>query len=218
MCFRDLAKLNLLWWFNYKLEPIFDTAPAALKNEARVKSGQNWPKNNCLATYDLNPWNSLYKVKKYNNDFIEKSLLRMKIMKKRKMYFKLHDQKTLQLNRSKNCLSKSIFWNGVRHKKLFQYFDRTFVDACSAGDISSGLVTQILGLILKKTWIKKNSMEQEILSTAVKMQNKSFCPFVLVGYVFCHNYAPGAKSYKVLCVLGKQLCQACEIMLLNKRL
>ncbi len=42
------------------LEPIFDTAPAASKNEAQVKSGQNRPKTNCLDTYDLNPWNSLY--------------------------------------------------------------------------------------------------------------------------------------------------------------
>ncbi len=60
VCFRDLAKLNCLWWFDFKLEPIFDTSPAASKNEAHVKSGQNWPKNNRLATYNLNPWNSLY--------------------------------------------------------------------------------------------------------------------------------------------------------------
>ncbi len=39
-----------LWWFDFKLEPIFDTAPATSKNEACIKSGQNWPKNNRLAT------------------------------------------------------------------------------------------------------------------------------------------------------------------------
>jgi hypothetical protein len=50
-------------WFGFKLEPIIDTAPAASKNEAQVNSGQNWPKNNRLATYDLNPWNSLYNLK-----------------------------------------------------------------------------------------------------------------------------------------------------------
>ncbi len=38
----------------------FATAPAASKNGARFKSGQSWLKNNCLATWDLNPWNSLY--------------------------------------------------------------------------------------------------------------------------------------------------------------
>jgi hypothetical protein len=38
----------------------FDTAPAASKNKACFKSGQSWLKNNHLATYDLNPWNSLY--------------------------------------------------------------------------------------------------------------------------------------------------------------
>ncbi len=45
------------------LEPIFDTAPAVSKNEVHVKSGQNRPKNNHLATYNLNPWNSLYYLK-----------------------------------------------------------------------------------------------------------------------------------------------------------
>jgi hypothetical protein len=47
--------LNLLMVVRFKLEPIFDTALAASKNEAQVKSGQNRPKNNHLATYDLNP-------------------------------------------------------------------------------------------------------------------------------------------------------------------
>ncbi len=30
-----------LWWFNFKLEPIFATTPVASKNEAHLKSGQN---------------------------------------------------------------------------------------------------------------------------------------------------------------------------------
>jgi hypothetical protein len=29
------------WWFDFKLEPIFDTAPAASKNEACFKSCQS---------------------------------------------------------------------------------------------------------------------------------------------------------------------------------
>jgi hypothetical protein len=41
MCFRDLAKLNLPMVVRLKLEPIFDTAPAASKNKARFKSGQS---------------------------------------------------------------------------------------------------------------------------------------------------------------------------------
>ena len=36
--------------FDFKLEPIFDTAPAASKNEACFKSGQCRLKNNHLAT------------------------------------------------------------------------------------------------------------------------------------------------------------------------
>jgi hypothetical protein len=36
--------------FDFKLEPIFDTAPAASKNKACFKSGQNQLKNNHLAT------------------------------------------------------------------------------------------------------------------------------------------------------------------------
>ncbi len=38
------------WWFDFKLEPIFDTAPAASKNKARFKSGQSRLKNNHLTT------------------------------------------------------------------------------------------------------------------------------------------------------------------------
>jgi len=33
------------WWFDFGLEPIFNTAPAASKNTTRFKSGQNQPKN-----------------------------------------------------------------------------------------------------------------------------------------------------------------------------
>ena len=31
VCIRDLDKLNLIWWFDIRLEPIFATAPAAPK-------------------------------------------------------------------------------------------------------------------------------------------------------------------------------------------
>ncbi len=48
LCFRDLAICQ--WWFDFKLEPIFDTAPAASTNKACFKSGQSWLKNNQLAT------------------------------------------------------------------------------------------------------------------------------------------------------------------------
>ncbi len=41
VCFRALAKLNLLMVVRFKLEPIFDTAPAVSKNEAQVKRCQN---------------------------------------------------------------------------------------------------------------------------------------------------------------------------------
>jgi len=34
-----------------KLEPIFNTAPAASKNAARFKSGRNQPKNNHLTSF-----------------------------------------------------------------------------------------------------------------------------------------------------------------------
>jgi len=30
-----------LWWFDFKLQPIYATAPAALKNAAQFKSSQN---------------------------------------------------------------------------------------------------------------------------------------------------------------------------------
>ncbi len=39
VCFVDLGKLNLPMVVRFKLKPVFDTAPATSKNEARVKSG-----------------------------------------------------------------------------------------------------------------------------------------------------------------------------------
>ncbi len=41
VCFTDLGKLNLLKRVDYKLEPMFAAAPAASKNEAPFKCGQN---------------------------------------------------------------------------------------------------------------------------------------------------------------------------------
>jgi len=34
----------------FRLEPMFNTAPAASKSTAQFKSDQNWPKNNHLAS------------------------------------------------------------------------------------------------------------------------------------------------------------------------
>ncbi len=49
--FTDLGKLNLLlWWFDFRLKPIYTTAPAASKNDAQFKSGQNRLENNHLAS------------------------------------------------------------------------------------------------------------------------------------------------------------------------
>jgi len=39
--FTDLGKLNFQWWFGFRLGQIFNTAPAASKNDAWFKSGQN---------------------------------------------------------------------------------------------------------------------------------------------------------------------------------
>jgi hypothetical protein len=44
-----------LWWFDFKLEPIFATALAVSKIEISFKSGQNQLGNNHLAKKDLNP-------------------------------------------------------------------------------------------------------------------------------------------------------------------
>jgi hypothetical protein len=35
------ASLISQWWFSFRLKPIFNTAPAACKNTAQFKSGQN---------------------------------------------------------------------------------------------------------------------------------------------------------------------------------
>ena len=41
VCIRDLEKLNLLvWWFGFRLEPIFVTAPAASK----IPNAKKWSK------------------------------------------------------------------------------------------------------------------------------------------------------------------------------
>ena len=39
MCIRDLDTINLIWQLDFRLEPIFDTAPAASKNATYFKSG-----------------------------------------------------------------------------------------------------------------------------------------------------------------------------------
>ncbi len=48
--FMDLGKLNFPMVVSFRLKPIFNTAPAASKNTARFKSGQNQPKNNHLSS------------------------------------------------------------------------------------------------------------------------------------------------------------------------
>ncbi len=46
------SKRSSYWQWNCgDTRPVFNTAPASSKNEAHIKSGQNWPKNNRLATY-----------------------------------------------------------------------------------------------------------------------------------------------------------------------
>jgi len=39
-CFTDLGKLNFPMRFGFRLKPIFNTAPAASKNNTQFKSGQ----------------------------------------------------------------------------------------------------------------------------------------------------------------------------------
>jgi hypothetical protein len=39
-----------MWWLDFKLEPIFSTAPATSKNNSHYKTSQNSLKNNHLAT------------------------------------------------------------------------------------------------------------------------------------------------------------------------
>jgi len=42
--FTNLGKLNFPMRFDFRLKLIFNTTPAASKNTARLKSGQNWLK------------------------------------------------------------------------------------------------------------------------------------------------------------------------------
>jgi hypothetical protein len=42
--FRPAKFTYGVWWFDFKLEPIFDTFPAASKNEACFKSALNYSK------------------------------------------------------------------------------------------------------------------------------------------------------------------------------
>jgi len=53
--FKDFGKLNLIrvWWFNFRLDPIFNIAQAASKNYAQFKSGQNGLKNNHFVTHSV---------------------------------------------------------------------------------------------------------------------------------------------------------------------
>ncbi len=49
-CFTDLKKNKIcLSWLDFRREPIYTTAPAATKNDAQFKSGQNQLKNKQLA-------------------------------------------------------------------------------------------------------------------------------------------------------------------------
>ena len=47
-CLRDLDKFNLIWWFDFKLNHIFTTAPAASKILLASKVVKSDPKNNHL--------------------------------------------------------------------------------------------------------------------------------------------------------------------------
>ena len=40
LCIKDLDNFNMLWWFDFRLEPIFTTAPATPTNVAHFESGQ----------------------------------------------------------------------------------------------------------------------------------------------------------------------------------
>ena len=51
LCSKELDKLNFIWQFDFRLKPIFYTAPAAPKNTAHFKSGQKWIENNPLASF-----------------------------------------------------------------------------------------------------------------------------------------------------------------------
>jgi hypothetical protein len=46
---RIWARYIYLWWFGFRLKPIFITAPAASKNNAQFKSSQNRLETNHFA-------------------------------------------------------------------------------------------------------------------------------------------------------------------------
>ena len=50
MCIKDLKKLNLIWRFDFRLEPGFAAASAFPENSAYFKSGQKWLKNDSKMT------------------------------------------------------------------------------------------------------------------------------------------------------------------------
>ena len=61
-CIREIGKVNLNWWFDFRHESI-STAP--LKKTAHFKSGQKRLKNNHLAFFPglhLNPWYTRYEI------------------------------------------------------------------------------------------------------------------------------------------------------------
>ena len=59
----DLDKLNLIWWFNFRLDSIFATASASSKNTIHLKSSQKDPKKITLLHLSwliLNPFHKRY--------------------------------------------------------------------------------------------------------------------------------------------------------------
>ena len=40
MCIKGLDRINLIWWFNFRIEPSFASAPAASKNILYFKNCQ----------------------------------------------------------------------------------------------------------------------------------------------------------------------------------
>ena len=49
VCIRDLDNLNLIWWLDFRLKPIFAIASAALKNTTHFKRGQKCLQNKYIA-------------------------------------------------------------------------------------------------------------------------------------------------------------------------
>jgi len=51
---QSVSQICAIWnsrsWFSFRLKSIFNTAPAASKNDAQFKGGQNWLKNKQLAS------------------------------------------------------------------------------------------------------------------------------------------------------------------------